>query len=150
MANTCGWCSFSRPERFGGAGLHRTADKIATVAVTDELANERTFLTYLRTSLAFIGFGFVIARFGLFVREYITVQHGTLHPSISTPLGVLMVLAGVAIGLFGLSRYASVARALAKGGPTALSVKTAAGVVVTLIVFAVLLAIILLLAPTLA
>ena len=32
-------------------------------------ANERTFLAWLRTSLALIGFGFVIARFGLFLRE---------------------------------------------------------------------------------
>jgi putative membrane protein len=32
-------------------------------------ANERTFLAWLRTSIALIGFGFAIARFGLFLRE---------------------------------------------------------------------------------
>ncbi len=32
-------------------------------------ANERTFLAWLRTSIALIGFGFVIARFGLFLHE---------------------------------------------------------------------------------
>jgi putative membrane protein len=32
-------------------------------------ANERTFLAWLRTSIALIGFGFAIARFGLFLRQ---------------------------------------------------------------------------------
>jgi putative membrane protein len=32
-------------------------------------ANERTFLAWLRTSIALIGFGFAIARFGLFLQE---------------------------------------------------------------------------------
>lgn len=33
------------------------------------LANERTFLPWLRTSIALIGLGFVVSRFGLFLRE---------------------------------------------------------------------------------
>ena len=32
-------------------------------------ANERTFLAWLRTSIALIGFGFAIARFGIFIRQ---------------------------------------------------------------------------------
>ncbi|GAB4218357.1 MAG: hypothetical protein OHK0012_26940 [Synechococcales cyanobacterium] len=32
-------------------------------------ANERTFLAWLRTSLALIGFGFALARFSLFLRQ---------------------------------------------------------------------------------
>ncbi len=32
-------------------------------------ANERTFLAWLRTSIALIGFGIAIARFGLFLRQ---------------------------------------------------------------------------------
>ncbi|HET9869812.1 MAG TPA: DUF202 domain-containing protein, partial [bacterium] len=31
-------------------------------------AKERTFLAWLRTGLALMGFGFVVARFGLFLR----------------------------------------------------------------------------------
>src|SRR5918911_4946297 len=34
------------------------------------LANERTFLAWLRTSIAIIGLGFVVARFSLFLREF--------------------------------------------------------------------------------
>src|SRR6266571_3839974 len=37
--------------------------------VTDHLANERTFLAWIRTGLATITFGFVIERFGLLLRE---------------------------------------------------------------------------------
>ena len=32
----------------------------------DHLANERTFLAWIRTSIAFIGFGFVIVKFAVF------------------------------------------------------------------------------------
>ena len=48
------------------------------------LAAERTFLAWIRTGLALMGFGFVVARFGLFLRELTAVQkipqplsHGT-------------------------------------------------------------------------
>ncbi|MGH7708095.1 MAG: YidH family protein [Vulcanimicrobiaceae bacterium] len=46
--------------------------------ISDMLANERTFLAYLRTALSFIAFGFVIARFSLFSREISVVAHITL------------------------------------------------------------------------
>ena len=39
-------------------------------------ANERTFLAWVRTSIALIGFGFAIARFGIFLRQLEWV-----HPS---------------------------------------------------------------------
>ena len=35
--------------------------------VSDYLAAERTFLAWIRTGLALMGFGFVVARFGLFL-----------------------------------------------------------------------------------
>jgi uncharacterized membrane protein YidH (DUF202 family) len=37
--------------------------------VTDYLANERTYLTWLRTGIATIGLGFVVAKFGIAIRE---------------------------------------------------------------------------------
>jgi putative membrane protein len=36
---------------------------------TDHLANERTFLAWIRTALGLIGLGFVLARMGLFLRQ---------------------------------------------------------------------------------
>lgn len=37
--------------------------------VSDHLANERTFLAWVRTALGLIGLGFVLARMGLFLRQ---------------------------------------------------------------------------------
>lgn len=37
--------------------------------VTDHLANERTFLAWIRTALGLIGLGFVLGRMGLFLRQ---------------------------------------------------------------------------------
>jgi putative membrane protein len=37
--------------------------------VRDHLANERTFLAWVRTALGMIGLGFVLARMGLFLRQ---------------------------------------------------------------------------------
>jgi putative membrane protein len=39
-------------------------------------AAERTFLARIRTGLALMGFGFVVARFGLFLREMAVMQGG--------------------------------------------------------------------------
>jgi putative membrane protein len=50
--------------------------------VRDHLANERTFLAYVRTSLALVGFGFVIARLGP-------------GSTISLASGIVMVLGGI-------------------------------------------------------
>jgi|GEM_PF-5432662 len=45
-------------------------------------ANERTFLAWLRTSIALIGFGFAIARFGLFLRQLrVALTHNWLRVS---------------------------------------------------------------------
>src|SRR5260370_28907986 len=37
--------------------------------IRDHLANERTFLAWVRTALGLIGLGFVLARMGLFLRQ---------------------------------------------------------------------------------
>ena len=39
------------------------------------LAAERTLLAWIRTGLALMGFGFVVARFGLFLREVEAIGH---------------------------------------------------------------------------
>lgn len=40
----------------------------------DHLANERTFLAWVRTALGLIGLGFVLARMGLFLRQLAAVS----------------------------------------------------------------------------
>src|SRR6516162_5628249 len=69
--------------------------------VTDHLANQRTFLAWIRTGLAMITFGFVVERFGLLLRELgykiglteILPIHFTSFFGVSlTILGVIMMV----------------------------------------------------------
>jgi putative membrane protein len=66
-------------------------------------AAERTLLAWLRTGLTVIGLGFVIARFGLFVR-LLALERPTAivreHSATSALLGVLFVIAGSIAVLF--------------------------------------------------
>ncbi len=90
---------------------------------TDTLANERTFLAYLRTALALVGFGFVIARFSLFAREFAAMSK--LPPAttggMSILLGASMALAGIVTAVYGGWRYIETARGLRAGRVVALS-----------------------------
>ena len=86
------------------------------VKATDVLANERTFLAWIRTALALAGFGFVIARFGLFAREFAFVTHSDISVSgLSGPLGSSMVIAGIISALYGTYRYVAVNDGLRRG-----------------------------------
>lgn len=55
----------------------------ASSRTRDHLANERTFLAWIRTALGLIGLGFVLARMGLFLRQLAAaaaLEHGrALH-----------------------------------------------------------------------
>jgi putative membrane protein len=66
--------------------------------VTDHLANQRTFLAWIRTGLATITFGFVVERFGLLLRELglknvSAASNTTIH--YSAIIGVALVILGV-------------------------------------------------------
>jgi putative membrane protein len=83
---------------------------------TDALANERTYLAYLRTALAFVAFGFVIARFSLFGREISAVAHITVpRSSASIDFGAEMALLGVVVGAYGTYRYLATDIGLRRG-----------------------------------
>ncbi len=81
------------------------------------LAAERTCLAWVRTSLALMGFGFLIARFALLLRA--TGALGTparpLRPAVSPWLGFFMVCFGVVVCLVSLARYHRYVRALEAG-----------------------------------
>ena len=92
------------------------------VRANDTLANERTYLAYVRTALAFIAFGFVIARFSLFAREFSELVHaGGVKPGISTAFGTAMALFGIAVAGFGAWRYAATDSGLRQGRVIGLS-----------------------------
>lgn len=61
---------------------------------------ERTLLAWLRTGLAVIGLGFVVARFGLFLRVLTGEHPAAAWHSGSTAIGVtLVVLGSLSIGV---------------------------------------------------
>jgi inner membrane protein YidH len=63
-------------------------------------AAERTLLAWVRTGLALMGFGFVVARFGLFLREVAAVRNISppQHSSgFSLWVGTTLVILGVAV-----------------------------------------------------
>ena len=65
------------------------------------LAAERTLLAWIRTGLALMGFGFVVARFGLFLREVQAVEHQgqVAPPTLSLWFGTALVLMGVVVNI---------------------------------------------------
>jgi putative membrane protein len=72
--------------------------------IREHQANERTFLAWLRTSIALIGFGFAISRFGIFLRQInaaFTQQETTINPLFNSEnLGIFLVVFGIlTIGL---------------------------------------------------
>ena len=84
-----------------------------------------------------MGFGFVVARFGLFLRELEATQHIQSHSAhgVSLWLGIALVVLGVFLNLAALVRYRRYLRQLAQGIlPEAKpSLETAVAVVLALI-----------------
>ena len=79
-------------------------------------ANERTMLAWIRTGIALMAFGFAIARFGLFLREVVTVRAPTPHEGLGTAwLGTLLVALGMVTNLVGTLRYAHIRRSIERG-----------------------------------
>ena len=96
------------------------------IKATDVLANERTYLAYVRTALAFVAFGFVIARFSLFAREIASVTHvHVAQAGQSLYFGTGMALLGVVVGIVGAVRYARAEQALREGRISSLGPKMA-------------------------
>jgi putative membrane protein len=61
-------------------------------------AAERTFLAWIRTGLALMGFGFVVARFGLFLNELSAARGGPpVGHGYSQWVGVALIGLGVAL-----------------------------------------------------
>jgi len=76
--------------------------------ISDHLANERTFLAWIRTSVGLMGFGFVVVKFSIFVRQISIVVDRTPPASsrgYSSAIGVSLVAFGAIIGILSFFRY---------------------------------------------
>ena len=79
----------------------------------DYLANERTFLAWIRTSISIIVFGFVVAKFGITLREFLRMQGNAVRESgMSLAIGVGFMAMGIFMALVSLVRYRTTMRRL--------------------------------------
>lgn len=95
----------TEPEKAGKAKAEPTpltSDEQRTL-----LAGERTMLAWIRTALALMGFGFLVAKFGLFLRQLSSVEQ--LRPikatGFSIGMGTALVLVGVLVNLYAAVRH---------------------------------------------
>jgi len=74
-------------------------------------AAERTLLAWVRTGLTIMAFGFVVARFGLFLRLLAAQLPGTVghteHSGIANVVGIALVLVGTACMIIGAYQHRS-------------------------------------------
>lgn len=72
----------------------------------DHLANERTFLAWVRTGAAIVVFGFAIGRFSIAMRQLTALSgHAVRTAGMSVWMGAGSILAGVILVISGLVRY---------------------------------------------
>jgi putative membrane protein len=74
-----------------------------------ELANDRTYLAWLRTGIALFGLGFVVAKIALIVEADTT---GLSDDRLYSGVGVLIVLSGAALIVVGYLQHACIWRIL--------------------------------------
>ena len=82
--------------------------------VTDHLANQRTFLAWIRTGLATITFGFVVERFGLLLRELgFKIGLTEILPiHYSSFFGVTLTILGVVVMIVALLEFLQIRRSI--------------------------------------
>jgi putative membrane protein len=87
------------------------------------LAAERTLLAWIRTGLAMMGFGFVVARFGLFLSELGAVEHRTIQHSstLSHWLGTALIGLGVTVNVLAALEYRVFLKRYVNGEPDQVS-----------------------------
>jgi putative membrane protein len=108
----------------------------------DVLAAERTLLAWIRTGIALMGFGFVVSRFGLFLRELARIAGKSDPQPLDRALsGVMVVAAGVAVNVWASLRYRRLVQRLREGdkeiggtGPLVMGVSTGIGGAILIVV----------------
>jgi putative membrane protein len=86
-------------------------------SLSDYLAAERTLLAWIRTGLALMGFGFVVARFGLFLQQLQIMQRISASQSYGWSLwfGTALIAVGVIVNIFAGWHHLRLVRDLDRG-----------------------------------
>ena len=77
------------------------------------MANERTFLAWVRTSISIMAFGFVVEKFSIFVKQFAFYMGKELSPppkGYASVIGIILVALGVIMGVLAFVRYKTVER----------------------------------------
>lgn len=94
-----------------------TPEAAPKATLSDYLAAERTLLAWIRTGLAMMGFGFVVARFGLFLQEFRVTQNApsAAHYGLSLWFGTALIVVGVVVNIVAGWRHVHLVKALDRG-----------------------------------
>jgi putative membrane protein len=77
-------------------------------AASDHLANERTYLAWVRTSIGIMAFGFVVVKFSLFVKQISLLlgNEAIIHPKeYSSFMGIVLVSVGTITAILSYIQY---------------------------------------------
>lgn len=88
-------------------------------SLSDYLAAERTQLAWIRTGLALMGFGFVVARFGIFLQQVQVARNGPTGSSFGLSLwfGTTLIASGVILSVWSGFHHVRLIRQLDQGAP---------------------------------
>jgi putative membrane protein len=97
-----------------GRGIQQMIDHYS-----DHAANERTFLAWVRTAIAVMAFGFLVAKFNLFLKIAAQSLAGAHGRSVSVPgggfgdvAGLTLIVAGTAMVAMAAVRFIRTGRAI--------------------------------------
>lgn len=94
---------------------NETAKPAKGPSCSDHMANERTFLAWIRTVIGIMAFGFVVEKFAFFIRKFSYFVDRTLPPEahhshleFSSIFGIVLVAMGGLMGVLAFIRYKKV------------------------------------------
>jgi len=86
--------------------------------IREHLANERTFLAWMRTSIGIMAFGFVVVKFALFVKQISMMlgKENLIHSTgYSGIVGIILVSVGAVTAILSFVKYKQTEKQLNEG-----------------------------------